>query len=400
MSESNNSLKYKVLFGGGAIRGVAYCGAYKAIEEFGITFDTLAGSSVGAVFAGLIAVGYSPEETKEIMFQVNYELFKDIQFGIGSQFALCKGEVFLDWLRELIEKKFYGKSYKKGKNKAVTFSDLEKNLVIITTDLSNFECKEFSKNTTPDFEVATAIRISSGMPGLMKPYEYNNTLLTDGDIQKSAPMWSLTKTLQTGSERTLELRLEGNFQGNEHNMVEFINALYSYATSTGTKFLTDLYGMCDDYDYIVLDTGDLNIVDFNLSEEERNALVQQGYEQTKSYLTKNLKEKKQYLLQIYNDILKNVDLFIKNIRNNKVLEAKCNLGELYMELCENINNINHSEKADLTRLKDLFNENLKEPLLFGQIKVENKMLIEAQSKLCKKNIQKRISEYEEFIGIK
>ncbi len=45
--------------------------------------------------------------------QVNFELFSDIQFALGPQFALSKGEVFLDWIRDLIEKKYYGKSYKK-----------------------------------------------------------------------------------------------------------------------------------------------------------------------------------------------------------------------------------------------------------------------------------------------
>ena len=39
-------------------------------------------------------------------------------------------------------KKFYGDNYKKGCNKSVTFRDIEKNLIIITTDLANFKCKE------------------------------------------------------------------------------------------------------------------------------------------------------------------------------------------------------------------------------------------------------------------
>ena len=139
----DNSLKYTCLFGGGAIRGIAYIGAIKAFEELGLVSDTFAGSSVGSIFASLLAVGYTSDELKQIFAKVNFELFRDIAIGVGPLFALSKGEVFLEWLRELIEKKFYGDKYKKGENKAVTFKDLEKNLVIITTNLSNFECKEF-----------------------------------------------------------------------------------------------------------------------------------------------------------------------------------------------------------------------------------------------------------------
>ena len=165
----NNSLKYTCLFGGGAIRGAAYAGAVKALEELNITPENIGGSSVGSIVAALMAVGYNADELKEIFLDVNFDLFRDFQFGLGPKFALSKGEVFLDWIRDLIEQKFYGENYEKGKNKAVTFKELKTNLYIITTDLSNFECKEFSKQETPDFEIATAVRISCSMPGLMKP---------------------------------------------------------------------------------------------------------------------------------------------------------------------------------------------------------------------------------------
>ena len=62
MENLKSDLKYEILFGGGAIRGVAYCGAIKALEEMGVTFDSVAGSSVGSVLAGFVAVGYNAEE--------------------------------------------------------------------------------------------------------------------------------------------------------------------------------------------------------------------------------------------------------------------------------------------------------------------------------------------------
>ena len=105
---NKDSFKYSCIFGGGAIRGVAYVGALKAMAELGIKPSTIAGSSVGAIFAGLVAVGYSEDEIKDIFLKVNFELFKDIHFGLGKGFALSKGEVFLEWIRELIEEKFYG----------------------------------------------------------------------------------------------------------------------------------------------------------------------------------------------------------------------------------------------------------------------------------------------------
>ena len=267
--KNNNSLKYTCLFGGGAIRGAAYVGTMRALEELGINPHTVAGSSVGSVIAGLIAVGYTADELDEVFIKFNFEMFRDVQLSLGPKFALSKGELFLEWIRDLIEEKFYGEKYKKGSHKAVTFKDIEKDLIIITTDLSSFETKEFSRYETPDYEIASAIRISCGMPGLMRPIEYNNRILVDGDLQKSWPMWKLSKNLMHENERILEFRLEGDFEGNDMNTVEFVNSLYAFTTSMATTFIIDIYGKKDKFDYIVINTGDINIVDFNMSGEKR-----------------------------------------------------------------------------------------------------------------------------------
>ena len=53
-----NPLKYTCLFGGGAIRGMAYIGTIRALEELGIEYDIIGGSSVGSIIAALVACGY------------------------------------------------------------------------------------------------------------------------------------------------------------------------------------------------------------------------------------------------------------------------------------------------------------------------------------------------------
>ena len=109
----DKNLKYTCLFGGGAIRGVSYIGVIKAFEELGIIPNTLAGSSVGSIFAALLAVGYTAEELKQVFLKVNFELFKDISIGIGPIFALSKGKYFLSGLENLLKRNFMAKNIKK-----------------------------------------------------------------------------------------------------------------------------------------------------------------------------------------------------------------------------------------------------------------------------------------------
>ncbi len=394
---NKKSFEYTCLFGGGAIRGAAYCGTLKAMEELGINPNTVAGSSVGSVIAGLIAVGYNAEELKDVFMQVNFELFRDLQFAIGPQFALSKGEVFLDWLRELIEKKYYGEKYKKGSHKAVTFNDLDKNLVIITTDLSSFECKEFSKCETPDFEVATAIRISCSMPGLMKPYEYNNRVLVDGDLQKSSPMWKLSKTLQPKDERILEFRLEGDFEGNEKNTIEYINSLYSYATIIATEFIMDIYNNKDKFDYIVINTGDINIVDFNLAAEKRVNLMEAGYQQTIDYFTKVLAKKKEHLLEIYAQIEQSLKKVKKNLSANNLQKGKYTLAELFVYLCDYVSIIDKKDYEAIKEFKNAFYDNIIHPALFGKSKLKNEKYVSCSLEQLILQISAKVQEFKDFL---
>ena len=393
----NTSLKYACLFGGGAIRGVSYIGVIKAFEELDIKSDTFAGSSVGSIFAALLAVGYTAEEFKDIFLKVNFELFKDISIGIGPIFALSKGEVFLEWVRELIEQKYYGDKYKKGANRAVTFKDIDKNLVIITTNLSNFECKEFSKFETPDYEIASAVRISCCMPGLMKPIEYNKTLLVDGDLQKSWPMWKLSKTLANNGERILELRLEGYYDSNDISGIDYANAVYSCMTAMSTAFITDLYGKNDRYDYIVLNTGDIVVVDFNINENKRLELIQSGYNQTLKYFKEFLPLKKQKIKTNYEILLAHINKIQKFLCSKKTLKAKNQLGELFIDLSNLQDIIDFSDYNDIKNFKDLFLDSIKYPPLFGKIILNNENLVKTQLEKIKQSFVQKISELNSYL---
>lgn len=393
----SRGLEYTTLYGGGAVRGISYVGTIKAFEELGITSNTLGGSSVGSIFASLVAVGYNSNELKEIFSQVNFNLFRDISIGIGPIFAFSKGEVFLEWIRELIEKKFYGENYKKGTNRAVTFNDLEKDLVIITTDLANFKCKEFSRYETPDYEIASAVRISCCMPGLMKPIEYNNTLLVDGDLQKSWPMWKLSKTLQNSSNRILELRLEGYYEENEISGVDYANAVYSCMTAYESGFIKEIYGKNDKFDYIILNTGDVVLVDFNINEEKRNELINIGYKQTIEYFQKILPEKKKRIYNCYEMLNNHLNNIIKFINISKILKAKGELGELYTDLFDCHELFDDADLKMITHFKDIFYKNIKFPALFGRVKLNNETLVMAELKKLNNDFSEKIKELSDYI---
>ena len=54
--------KVGVVLSGGGVKGLYHMGIIKALEENGVPVDYVAGTSMGAIVAGLYAIGYSPEE--------------------------------------------------------------------------------------------------------------------------------------------------------------------------------------------------------------------------------------------------------------------------------------------------------------------------------------------------
>ena len=357
----NNPLKYTCLFGGGAIRGLAYVGTIRALEELQAEYDIIGGSSVGAIIAALLACGYKSYEIENIFMKVNFELFKDIHFGFGKPFAISKGERFLDWLNELLKNKI-----NVGKDNLVTFKDLNKNLVIVTTDLTNFGTQEFSTFNTPDFNVAEAIKISSSMPGLMAPTEYNGAVLVDGDLQKASPMWKLSNNLNNSSNRILEFRLEGECNA-ENNAISYINTIYSCVTEIATKFVTEIYGPNDRFDCISINTGDVFFADFNLSKDARRKLIDLGYQQTIKYFKEYLPKKKGILIERYTKLLSFLKSARKGLKSKNVEEVQFWLGDIFILLCENKEIVDPMIYEAIHSLKDLLVENTSKFLFFHNV---------------------------------
>ena len=381
----SDTLKYTCLFGGGAIRGLAYVGTIRALEELGIKFDIIGGSSVGSIFATLLACGYKSYELENLFMKVNFELFRDIHLGFGKGIGLSKGGIFVDWLNELILKKF------EEKKTPLNFKDLEQELVVITTNLTEFGTQEFSKFETPDFEIAKAIKISSSMPGLMAPYDYNGSKLVDGDLQKASPMWRLTETLKNSESRILEFRLEGDCASESKNPISYLNTIYSCVTDVATDFVSEIYGKNDRYDCVRINTGDIFFADFNLDRDSRRKLINSGYEQTMRYFKEFLPVKKELLEKVYSKSYNYMKKLYSGVKSNDVEEVQWWLGDLFILLCENKEIIDERIYKSFINLKNNLMSSVKVSFLWRTGFKEQKLLIQ-ETKVVMNLLEERIAD--------
>ena len=168
-------------------------------------------------------------------------------------------------------------------------------------------------------------------------------------------------------------------------------------TAYSTSFVKDIYGEKDRYDYIVLNTGNIVVVDFNINEEKRNELIESGYNQTIDYFKKLLPEKKQKLMNYYKKIHKHLTQIEKYIADNKIYKTKIQIGELYMDLCEFCHIIDKTDFETINRFKNILIQNIKYPSLFGKVKLKNDKLVKAELNNLSNIVKNKIEQYNEYL---
>ncbi len=341
---NNKMEKYFCIFGGGGIRGTAYSGAIKALEELKIEITGLAGSSVGAIVAGLLAFGYSYAEIADHFENINFDFFNDLNLKITKDFAISKGDNFYSWIKSKIEEKFY----KNKGNFPVKFKDIEKDLIIFASDLTTSKFREFSKYKTPDVEIAHAIRVSVAMPGLYSPINENGECLADGDLLKSVPLFQMTENIYKRKEKFLEFRLENN-EGKKKisNTIDYLNAVYDTMSGFATDSIIKKYKDFESYDFIKINLDNVSVAGFMINKEKKKEIAEKGYLSTIKYFREDYLEKKEKFKKFYLYVEASLKKMIYYLKKNKIAEAQ-------MEFLEILSNpdLAYADKRIVSELKD------------------------------------------------
>lgn len=191
------TFEYKnLVMEGGGMKGIAYAGACKVLEEKGVfqKIENVAGSSAGAIAGLMISVGYNAVEIDSVLMSLPFEKFNDGKGGlfgkykrVKRKFGVYKGDNFLDWLKDML--------LQKTGNSDLTFAELHemkkknalyKDLYCTGTNISRQRLEVFSYKSTPNFSIATAVRISGGIPLYFTPIALDDSLhiIAKGDTSK------------------------------------------------------------------------------------------------------------------------------------------------------------------------------------------------------------------------
>ncbi len=165
-------LRIGVALGGGSARGFAHIGALACLERHGFAPGLVVGTSFGAIVGALYAAGLTPKDIAQTANSVRWrDLSKVLDFGLHRA-ALFSGDKLESYLDELLE----------GRH----FEDLERQLVVVATDLATGERVDLTNGP-----LARAIRASASMPGVFSPVLIDGKHLVDGGLGSPIPLATL-----------------------------------------------------------------------------------------------------------------------------------------------------------------------------------------------------------------
>ena len=137
-------------------------GVLQALEEQGIRFDVLAGTSAGAIAGSLYAKGYSPADIAELLARVDYK------------------QTLLSLLMERSAQPLH--RLMDGVLGESSFSELQKPFAAVATDTA-----DGGEIVLRDGNVARAVLASSAMPPFFRPVRIDGRELADGAFANAVP---------------------------------------------------------------------------------------------------------------------------------------------------------------------------------------------------------------------
>ncbi|MGM0589485.1 MAG: patatin-like phospholipase family protein [Bacteroidota bacterium] len=196
--QSEEPIELGLALSGGGAKGFAHIGVLKVLEEAGLTFDYITGTSAGSMVGGLYATGYNAHDLEELSNRTNWtnmfsersgrrylanpDKLEDAKYILNlpiskTGISLPEGLISGQNLMELLSKLTW------SVHTIEDFSKLPIPFRCVATDLATGDPVVLDSGHLP-----YAMRASIAIPSIFTPYRLNGKDLIDGGIARNIPV--------------------------------------------------------------------------------------------------------------------------------------------------------------------------------------------------------------------
>ncbi|SET61643.1 NTE family protein [Salinibacillus kushneri] len=296
-------MKVDGVFSGGGVKAIAFVGALEVVDEKGLTFERVAGTSAGAILASLIAAGYKTSEIKDLFMDLDLESFMEEStiekvfpflkwLLIYKRLGLYKGDELEKWIADKLSAKGI-----------YTFEDLKPGaLKIIASDVSLGKIVVFPDDLERlygidglSFPIARAVRISASIPFFFIPIKRiepksqkkpksRKNILVDGGLLSNFPIWVFQSGMKKPKRPILGMKLSSSFdqlpKRKINNAIAMFQALFgTMINAHDARYISKSVAT----KVMFLPTEEFDATDFSLSAAEKRRLMAIGRNSASNY---------------------------------------------------------------------------------------------------------------------
>lgn len=242
------------------------------------------GCSISSIIIVMLALNYTIEEIKDFIIKFNFiKLIGDYNFfNFINNYGFSLGEN-----RDIIIQSII--IYKLGKNNLnYTFKQLyeDKNieLNLFATCIEDNILWKFSYNSNENIPIWKALLASINIPFIFTPVEINNKKFIDGSVINNYPINFIP---DNEINETIGLYIDYKYKLNlkklnlSDNLEYYINTLFLHIIKKKNIFFMNTIKITLPNDFTLYE------FDFNISDDDKNKLIDNGYNITKNYFKIN-----------------------------------------------------------------------------------------------------------------
>jgi NTE family protein len=272
-------IPYRIYLSGGGIAASAHIGALQELSTHTpiTSVREWMGVSAGSFVAMCLSVGYTLDEMMELCVRFDFTNINDVDSIPGwlLYFGIDTGDRLYKMIAACL--------HVKGISSSITFQEcLEQfghSLRIVATDLNEAKPIVFSPDTTPHYCIVHAVRASMSVPYYFQPFICPDSghFLVDGAVTSNNPLFVLSKEEQL---RTVSILIRISIERKDVlEMDDFLlrplNVLYAQKMDIESTFY--------DSHCIQIMLDGIDIMDFSMSEDVKQEIIQKGKEAVQLY---------------------------------------------------------------------------------------------------------------------
>lgn len=268
--------KQQLCISGGGVRGISFAAVIYELQKHGYLklqdLETISAVSIGAFLGILLLIEYDFKEVLDILFDYDFTSLKDVDMKrFITNKSIMKGKAIHNFFAELIARK---------KNPLTTLQELYKDthvtFIVAVTCINTQKIEYISYLNYPHLTLLKLLQMTTAIPGILPPVNYNDKLYVDGALLDNLPLRVLDfskEIIVIVVDRMIPKFIETHCL---HSFFNFFSILVKLLYRNNDPEIIESFSTGTTIKVINVKIGNVSVTSFNITKDNKFSLIHFG----------------------------------------------------------------------------------------------------------------------------